>query len=78
MLEAAEKSEAGARRNQLCYAHLYLGLFQEAVGNVDKAREHMTRAAGAFRMNHSMGKVAVMHAMIRGWPVPEPQNSQPR
>jgi hypothetical protein len=38
----------------------------------------MTQAAGPFRMDHYMGKVAVMHAKLRGWPVEEPPDSQPR
>jgi lipoprotein NlpI len=67
VLAAAEKGEPEARRNQLCYAHLYLGLFHEAAGNTEKARQHITQAAGPFKMDHYMGKVAVMHAMLRGW-----------
>jgi tetratricopeptide (TPR) repeat protein len=69
VLAAAEKGEGEARRNQLCYAHLYLGLFHEAAGDAQKAREHITQAAGPFQMDHYMGKVAVMHAKLRGWPV---------
>jgi hypothetical protein len=69
VLAAAEQGEDEARRNQLCYAHLYLGLYFEALGDAVKAREHMTQAAGPFRMDHYMGKVAVMHAKLRGWPV---------
>jgi len=72
VVAAAEKGEPEARRNQLCYAHLYLGLFHEAAGDVEKARDHITQAAGAFRMDHYMGNVAVMHARLRGWPVEEP------
>lgn len=69
VLAAAEKGESAALRNQLCYGHLYLGLYYEAAGDAEKAREHITRAAGPFRMDHYMGKVAVMHAKLRGWPV---------
>ena len=69
VLAAAEQGEADARRNQLCYAHLYLGLYFEALGDAVKAREHMTKAAGPFSMDHYMGKVAVMHVNLRGWPV---------
>ena len=72
VLAAAEKGKSEARRNQLCYAHLYLGLYNEATGDAEKARDHITQAAGPFRMNHYMGKVAVMHAKLRGWPVEEP------
>jgi lipoprotein NlpI len=67
VLAAAEKGELEARRNQLCYAHLYLGLYYEAVGDPEKARGHITQAAGPFRMDHYMGKVAVMHATLRNW-----------
>lgn len=69
VLAAAEKGEPAALRNQLCYANLYLGLYYEASGDPEKAREHITEAAGPFRMDHYMGKVAVMHAELRGWPV---------
>jgi lipoprotein NlpI len=75
VLAAAEKGEGEPRRNQLCYAHLYLGLYFEALGDAVKAREHITQAAGPYRMDHYMGKVAVMHAKLRGWPVNHP--SQP-
>jgi len=67
VLAAAEQGAAGARRNQQCYAHLYLGLFFEATGDATKARHHMTQAAGAFSMNHFMGTVAAVHCRLRGW-----------
>lgn len=76
VLAAADRGEEAVRRNQLCYAHLYLGLYYEAAGDAAKAREHITQAAGPFRMDHYMGKVAVVHARLRGWPVeggPEPR-----
>ena len=69
VLAAAEQGEGESRRNQLCYAHLYLGLYFEALGDAARAREHIAQAAGPFRMDHYMGKVAVMHAKLRGWPV---------
>ena len=69
VLAAAEQGAGEARRNQLCYAHLYLGLYHEAAGDVEKARQHITQAAGPFRMDHFMGRVAVMHAKLRGWPI---------
>ena len=67
VVQAAEEGEGEARKNQLCYAHLYLGLFHEAAGAAEKAREHITQAAGPYRMDHYMGRVAVMHAKLRGW-----------
>jgi lipoprotein NlpI len=73
---AAEKGEGEARRNQLCYAHLYLGLYFEALGDAVKAREHIRQAAGPFRMNHYMGKVAVMHELIRSGQVNAPAHAR--
>lgn len=72
VVAAAERGAGEARRNQLCSAHLYLGIFHEAAGDVAKARDHITQAAGPFRMDHFMGHVAVMHAGLRGWPVEAP------
>lgn len=69
VLAAAEKGEGEARRNQLCYAHLYLGLFHEAAGDAEKARGHIAQAAGPYRMDHYMGRVAVVHARLRGWAI---------
>ena len=68
VLAAAEKGAPEARRNQRCYAQLYLGLYYEAASDAEKACEHITQAAGPFRMDHYMGKVAIMHAKLRGWP----------
>jgi lipoprotein NlpI len=67
VLDAAGQGEGEARKNQLCYAHLYLGLFHEAAGDQEKARHHISQAAGPFKMDHYMGRVAVMHAKLRGW-----------
>jgi lipoprotein NlpI len=72
VLAAAKQGEGDARRNQLCYAHLYLGLHAEATGDAEAARRHIVQAAGPYRMDHYMGRVAVLHARLRGWPVTEP------
>lgn len=69
VLAAAEKGDDDVRRNQLCFAHLYLGLYFEALRDAEKARAHITQAAGPHRMDHYMGHVAVMHAKLRGWPI---------
>jgi lipoprotein NlpI len=52
---------------QLFYAHLYLGLYFEAIGNDRQAREHITRAAGEFQTGDYMGDVARVHLQLR-WP----------
>lgn len=63
------KVQGRRSRNQLCYAHLYLGLHAEVTGDSEKAKHHIAQAAGPFKMDHYMGKVAVMHATLRGWPL---------
>ena len=67
---ASEVREEGSRRNALCYAHLYLGLFEEARGDKSKSMEHINKAAIEFRQNHYMGEVARVHAKLRGEKVP--------
>ena len=67
VLAAAEAGPAEARRNQRCFAHLYLGLYFEAIGADDQARRHMLQAAGPFAMDHFMGRVAQLHCRLRGW-----------
>lgn len=73
VLAAAERGPEESRRNQLCYAHLYLGLHAEARGDAAAARRHIVAAAGRYRMDHYMGRVAVVHATLRGWDIPEPE-----
>lgn len=67
VLAAASQGEARTLRNQLCYAHLYLGLYAEAHGDHEKAKHHMLQAARDYRMDHFMGRVAQVHARLRGW-----------
>jgi len=67
MLAAAEAGDEAGKRNRLCYAHLYLGLFAEATGDADAAKEHISLAAGRYSMDHYMGRVAQVHAQLRQW-----------
>lgn len=67
VLKAAESGEGEALKNHRCYAHLYLGLYFEALGDEAKAKEHMLKAANDFRMDHYMGKSAQVHVKVRGW-----------
>lgn len=55
-----------AERNHLCYAHLYLALYFEAIGEDGKMKEHIRKAAVDYRMDHYMGKTAQVHAKQRG------------
>lgn len=67
VLKAAEEGEGERLRNHRCYAHLYLGLYFEALGDDAKAKDHMLKAAKDFSMDHYMGRVAQVHVKLRGW-----------
>jgi lipoprotein NlpI len=73
MKVASASEDLDARRNHLCYAHLYLGLYHEALGNKDKAKEHMLKSAVDYKMDHYMGKCAQVHVKLRGWDTKPPQ-----
>jgi lipoprotein NlpI len=64
---AGEGNDSPRRRNHLCYAHLYLGLYFEALGDDAKAKDHILKAATDYEMDHYMGKTAITHAKVRGW-----------
>jgi lipoprotein NlpI len=49
------------KKQQLFYAHLYLGIYQDVLGDKKKALEHLTLAAGKYRIGHYMGDVAQVH-----------------
>jgi len=68
--ESAEPKEGipeTTRNGQLCYAHLYPGLYHEAHGKIDRAKEHLLKAAALAPAANYMGKVAVVHCKVRGW-----------
>lgn len=64
---SAETASEEARRNHLCYAHLYLGLYYEALGEKEKAKAHMVKSATEYKMDHYMGKVSQVHVKLRRW-----------
>lgn len=57
---------AGDDRNHLCFAHLYLGLYYEALGETERSADHIRKAAFDHSMDHYMGKTAQVHAKLRG------------
>lgn len=67
VMKAAQAGDESERRNQLCYAHLYLGLYFEALGDDKKAKDHMLKAAKDYSMDHYMGRTAQVHVKVRGW-----------
>lgn len=76
VLEAAvdvgNPKKSDEARNAMMYAHLYLALYYEALGETEKVKQHITSAAGEFSMNHYMGQVAKVHAGLRGIEIPAP------
>ena len=70
VLVAAKEDNDGVltdrERNHLCYAHLYLGLYYEAIGETAKSAEQIRLAAFDYAMDHYMGKTAQVHAKLRG------------
>jgi lipoprotein NlpI len=52
------------RNRQLFYAHLYLGLYYDAAGDLLKTREHIYKAATDFTSDQYMGDVARVHAKL--------------
>jgi lipoprotein NlpI len=61
VLAAAKESKG---EEGMFYAHLYLGLYYEAIGDKDKTREHILKAARDFKAPHYMGDVARVHARV--------------
>ena len=55
-------SDPEARYRQNFYAHLYLGLYHEALGEESEARRHLVLAAERYPVKHYMGDVARVHA----------------
>lgn len=62
--DVLDAAAASTQRDAPFFAHLYLGLYFEVLGEPEKAREHMDLAAGAHGRDHYMGRVARMHAAL--------------
>ena len=63
VLKAAEKTTNST--DPLFYAHLYLGLYEEALGHSAESLEHIKKAAGEYAQPHYMGAVAKVHLKLR-------------
>ena len=62
LIAARAGSPTPAQRNaRLFYAHLYLGLYWESLGEAAKAKEHITTAV-EHKIGHYMWNVADVHA----------------
>ena len=66
VLQAAARGGGGTIHNQFFYAHLYVGLYYEALEQGARASEHIRKAAGAPGATHYMGDVARVHARMLG------------
>jgi lipoprotein NlpI len=65
VLSAAQAASSKTRAGEpLFYAHLYLGLYYEALGDTKKAGEYIRKAAERSKENGYMGDVAQVHADI--------------
>lgn len=54
-------TDSSVSRQRHCYAHLYIGLYHEALGRTELAKKHIGLAATKFSMNNYMGMVARVH-----------------
>jgi lipoprotein NlpI len=54
-----------ARKEHLFYAHLYLGLYFEAIGDAKTSAEHIKQAAQNHTIAGYMGDVARVHQQLR-------------
>ena len=59
VIAAAKKDPANDK--QLCYVHMYIGLYYEARGDAKNAAKHMKEAATTYSMDHYMGELARAH-----------------
>jgi lipoprotein NlpI len=66
VLQAAQAGSPAAPelKSRLFFAHLYLGLYHEAMGDARRAREHLTKAAEDYPMGHYMWEVARVHVEL--------------
>ncbi len=65
VLAAAKAAPAETRSGEpMFYAHLYLGIYFEAIGDAKQARDYIFKAAERANQNGYMGDVARVHAEI--------------
>lgn len=64
VLQAAQQGDPGkmAMNRRLFYAHLYIGLLYEALGEKELAKKHIVTAADDHKIGHYMWDVARVHA----------------
>ncbi len=66
VLDAADEADrSGGGSGPTFYAHLYLGLYYEAAGDVAASREHIARAVRLRQAGNYMWQVARVHSALR-------------
>ena len=67
VLQHAERTSGteAERRNNLFYAHLYVGLFHESASRPEEALRHITIAVKKYPSPHYMGDVARVHLGLK-------------
>jgi lipoprotein NlpI len=63
-LKAADVLSAANADNELFYAHLYVGIYHDLLGDKKKALEHLNKATEDYRIGHYMWDVARVHRDI--------------
>ncbi|MFN9943400.1 MAG: hypothetical protein ACK56I_28400, partial [bacterium] len=49
------------------YSHLYLGLYYEAEGNEELAKEYIVKAADKYKIDDYMWYLSQVHKNMRKW-----------
>ncbi len=65
--EAVLAYPQGSSRRGTFYSQLYVGLYFEAEGSIDLARQYVTQAAELNLLDDYMGWLAIVHRRLRGW-----------
>lgn len=67
VLAAARAGEPGNEElhHRLFYAHLYVGLWHESMGQAEQSIEHMRTAVEKYPVKHYMGDAARVHLQLR-------------
>jgi lipoprotein NlpI len=68
VLKAALKASSRGETDPLFYAHLYLGLYEEARGHAKESLDHIRKAVNDYGQSHYMGDVARVHLKLREKP----------
>jgi alkaline phosphatase D len=62
--DVLDKASSSSQRDAIFFAHLYLGLYHDALDDTAKAREHIGLATTTHGRSHYMGRVARVHATL--------------